>query len=64
MKKEKTSSADRQRLEIIFADYPFFLRVISTDNTALGAKKEKRLQQLIDERDFFSIKQLVPKLKK
>jgi hypothetical protein len=61
MEKENTSSASYQLLKTIITNYSFFFKAISYEKIMLENNTQDEINSLVDERDFFSFKQLMYK---
>ena len=62
MEKKKVSETNPEILKTISTHYGFFYRtIISSDKIELTKKETEELKALIEERDYFSIKEFVRK---
>ena len=65
MEKKKVLTTHIEILKPISTHYGFFIKTIATSSKIqLTTKGVKKLQAMIDDRDYFSIKQFVRKSKK
>lgn len=62
MKKKKVSETNPEMLKTISTYYGFFFRtIVSSDKIELTNEETEELKALIEERDYFSIKEFVHK---